>query len=518
LIKASTAADRSPLPAATTPPSPLPNANESPLPSHQVFGFAPYWTLGQSSAFDVADLTTIAYFSVDVNADGSLDESGPGWNGLQSQALAALESRAHQADDRVVLTVTCFDQGTLDQITADPTAPARLASALVPLLKAKDLDGVNLDFEGTGPRDQSGLTNLVATVSSALRAADSSWQVTMDTYASSASSNAGYYNIAALAPSVDAFFVMSYSLNLDANSDATSPLTSQMFSDLTAIREYLGVVPASKVILGLPFFGYDWPTTGPSLGAAADGAATAVSADQVTTSGQPLYWDADTDTAWSSYQVGSQWHQSFFDNATSLYLAAQLASSYNLAGDGIWALGMDGNDPAMVGAVDGHSPPLKDLPSGPAPSDSGSGSTSTSAPAASPSTDGSTTTTATLPNPLTGSPEPTTPGSSSTSSTTGVSTTTTVPTYFYLGELNGKQVTLTLAGWPGLQDTQQPQSEGELTGFSTNDPAYQCLESSPGLTVNAYTDRPGLDVVVASAPTDCTSVEFFFPTSVLESG
>ena len=62
------------LPGATSKPVPAPPslAGSPPLHSHEVFGYAPYWTLPQSSGFDVKDLTTLAYFSVDANADGTL--------------------------------------------------------------------------------------------------------------------------------------------------------------------------------------------------------------------------------------------------------------------------------------------------------------------------------------------------------------------------------------------------------------------------------------------------------------
>ena len=85
-----------------------------------------------------------------------------------------------------MLTVNDFDQGSLDALTSSPTVATTLSSALVPLLQAKSLDGVNFDFEGDGSADQSGLTNLIEAVSGALRAADAHWQITMDTYASSA--------------------------------------------------------------------------------------------------------------------------------------------------------------------------------------------------------------------------------------------------------------------------------------------------------------------------------------------
>ena len=121
------------LAAATTAPEPAPPslAGAPPLQSHEVFGYAPYWTLPQSSGFDVQDLTTLAYFSVDANGDGSLDESGSGWNGYESQDLVDLVNRAHAAGDRVVLTVTCFSQTSLDQITSDPSAAGRLSAALI---------------------------------------------------------------------------------------------------------------------------------------------------------------------------------------------------------------------------------------------------------------------------------------------------------------------------------------------------------------------------------------------------
>ena len=160
------AATSATFPAATTPPAPAPPslADAAPLRPHEVFGFAPYWTLPSSGGFDVAGISTLAYFSLDVNANGTLDQSGAGWNGYESQALSSLVTRAHAAGDRVVLTVTDFDQGSLNALTSAPAAATTLASALVAAVSAKNLDGVNLDFEGEGDADQAGLTRLVATV------------------------------------------------------------------------------------------------------------------------------------------------------------------------------------------------------------------------------------------------------------------------------------------------------------------------------------------------------------------
>jgi spore germination protein YaaH len=376
-------ASRTPvLPLATVPPVAAPTsvATANPLSSHEVFGFVPYWSLDQSAGFSVAGLTTLDYFSVGINSNGTLDESGSGWNGYESQALSTLITKAHAAGIRVVLTVNDFDQHSLDALTSSPVAAATLAEALIAAVQTKNLDGVNLDLEGSGNADQAGLTRLVTTASDALHQVDPHWQVTMDTYASSAGDPGGFYNVAALANVVDGFFVMEYSPNVAAGAQATSPLTSSLFSDRTTIQQYAAVVPADKVILGVPLYGEDWPTTDNTLGATATGPVTTLTDSQIEGAGNPTYWDPFTESAWTAYQIGNQWHETFFDNPTSMYQIALLVRQYGLGGVGTWALDAGGTDPTMVSALDGTPPSIKyAIP--PSPS-SATTTTSTTTPAA----------------------------------------------------------------------------------------------------------------------------------------
>jgi spore germination protein YaaH len=459
------------LPAATTAPAPAPPslAGAPALKSHEIFGFAPYWTLPISSAFDVSDLTTIAYFSVDVNGNGTIQNSGPGWNGYESQDLANLITRAHAAGSRVVLTATCFGQSALNQLTSDPAAAKELSTSLIQLISAKNLDGVNLDFEGEGNGDQAGLNTLVAQVSAAVKGTNPHWQVTMDTYASSAGDPGGFYDIAGLAPSVDAFFVMAYDMNATSPSP-TAALTGSGFTDLDALQEYTAVVPASKVILGVPYYGYDWPTSGPDLGAAATGPPTPLSYAQITAAKHPLYWDPTTQTAWTSYQVGTQWHQTWYDDPTSLALKAQLANWFHIAGVGVWALGMDGNSPAMLSALLGNAPVVKNFVAGP-----------------------SKTTTAT-------------PGASTTTSTTGEAGTT----YSYSGVWNESSVALTPVDLASLPDAGEGEPVGVLADFATDDPAVGCLTEGGPLAVSELLGEPGVFVVTAQTPVDCADGTWTF--------
>jgi hypothetical protein len=499
------------LPAATAAPAPAPPslATQPPLQPHEVFGFAPYWTLSQSTGFDVNGLTTIAYFSIGVNADGSLAETGSGWDGYESQAFADLVTRAHAAGDRVVLTVNCFGQTTLNELTSSATAPATLSSAIVQAIEAKNLDGVNIDFEGEGSGDQEGLTNLVTRVSAAVHQANPHYQVTMDTYASSAGDPTGFYNIRALAPAVDGFFVMAYQLNLQASQSPASPLTSSMFSDLTTAEQYAAVVPTSKVILGVPYYGYDWPTDNGTMAAEATGTPTPVTYGQVVASGHPVYWDPVTDTAWSSFQVGGQWHEDYFEDPASLYLVAQMAQLFKLDGLGVWALGMDGNSPQMLAALDGLAQPVKSTSTGPAATSTSGGPTAPT----------STTTTTTVPGSTT-----TTTAAAPTTTTTAPGSTTTVPAgtgaaaLRYSGLWKGQTVALTYEKGGGHAATGSPTYLGQLIGFQTNDPAAACLESAAGLPVWQFGADTARDVVVAEQPTDCVSADFTFPAPATAAG
>ena len=267
-----------------------------------------------------------------------------------------------------------------------------------------------------------------------------------------------------------------------------------MFSNQTAVDQYLNAVPASKVILGLPFFGYDWPTTNGTMGAQPAGAPAIVTYAEEVSSGHPMYWDPVTNTAWTSYQVGSQWHEAFFENPDSLYRAAQMAQNNNLAGVGIWALGMDGsNDQSMVSALDGNAPAEKDTLAGPS-------STSTS------------------PHPVELAPmskdAAPSSGTSAPQTSTTTSTTTSPP------PVAGPPVSYTYAGnWLGTQTRVLPTivpkgpriSEGSMIDFTTADPTLSCLDNEASLNVYFYDNDPTHDYVVARKATgDCVNAAFVF--------
>jgi hypothetical protein len=247
----------------------------------------------------------------------------------------------------------------------------------------------------------------------------------------------------------------------------TAPLVGGGYTDTEALQQFTAVVPPQKVILGVPFYGYDWPTTNGTLTAQATGGQSPLSDGVIAASGHPTYWDPSARTAWTSYQVGSQWHETFFDNPTSLALKARLANSFHIAGVGIWALGMDGNNPAMMAALLGNAPAAKDYQTGPTAITAAAPGASTTSPTGPPGTN-----------------------------------------FVTIGVWKGGAVPLSPVVSPTADGTVQ--YLGTLTRLTTTDPALACLQTGAPLAVWSFSTLPGLDVVVAAQPQDCASALFTF--------
>jgi hypothetical protein len=350
-------------PRAATRPAP----GRAPVVDREVFGFAPYWSLGGAGSWKYGLLTTVAYFGLDLTGDGSFDTSTRGWAGWNSQQFVDMVNAAHQSGDRVVLVVKCFDPATINQIVNSSSATSNAINNTIAAMGSKNLDGVNVDFEGTSagyPAVQSGLTNFMTQLFQRVHQWRASSFVTIDTYAGSASWDAGIFRIGSLAPVVDAMFVMAYDMifsDLPGRAGPGAPLNPYPpYNDSAAVAQYLSKAPAFKVILGVPYYGYKWSTsTNQANGAAVSGAsavgyAGAVADVQCAQANHLQFsqgWDGAGVSPWASWLSPAsndpcggnygRWRELYYDNALSLGFKYDLVTSNNLRGTGMWALGYD---------------------------------------------------------------------------------------------------------------------------------------------------------------------------------
>ena len=344
----------------------------------EVFGFLPFWEMADSTTvLDWRTLSTVAYFSVGCTSSGGLwkrnvDGSvSTGWAGWTSSKMTSLINRAHEHGTRVVLTVSCFawsDAGASTQasVLGSAAARTRLARQVAAAVRDRGADGVNLDFEPIVAGYAEEFTALVRSVRRELNAVAPGYQLTFEAMAT-----LGHQPIAeATGPGgADAVVIMGYDYRTADSSAAgsISPLSGPVYDLNDTIRAFTARVPASRLILGVPYYGRAWSTATSELhsttlnpakyGAVAEPHYTHA-ADLAAAYGRR--YDRVEEAPWAAYRrrtctaahgCVTSWRQMYYDDAASLKLRYDLVNWAGLRGAGIWALGYDGARPELRAAL-----------------------------------------------------------------------------------------------------------------------------------------------------------------------
>jgi len=339
------------------------NLFATPLAPVEVLGYVPYWEAPDLTAADFADTSVLAIYGVEVARNGGFLESGPGWAYYADTGYRALTAAAHSAGDRVLFTIATTGEGVISNLTHNPApTSARLAAAMADAVTSGGFDGVDIDIEGASHGDRAGFVSFVADFVSALRHHGMHKMVVLNCYPQSAGSSTDFFDVAKLAPLVSQIFVMDYDMEQDANSSANAPLTNGDLglSDVLSLIQYRRVVPASKLVLGIPFYGVDFTTmTGKPGSLTRTESPTVETYSTIAAAGGTPLWDPGSQTVWTRFREGAKWHETWFDDPVSVALKRALASEFHLAGVGAWALGFEGNATGMLEALDGGSPPKR---------------------------------------------------------------------------------------------------------------------------------------------------------------
>lgn len=325
-------------------------------PRGEVFGFAPYWTLDKISGIDWSVLTTFAYFSLPVRADGTLDRSSWEWRVFGSQKLKGLMAKAGRYKVRRVVTLTQMEAGTIDAFLANEEAWKVLAQESLEVIRDYQLDGVNIDFEyiPANGRLKEQFSRFMGTYSRILEDELPDPYITVSVLASSVRFNK-IYDIGYLAQVTDGVFMMAYDFYYPGSGVAgpVAPLYGYnegkgpfWYDVSTAVSDFLSVAPANKVILGIPYYGWTYPAYEPAPKSAkvAGTRAFATPQEKLLTSKLLMTtpvggWDSQAQMSWRGFWDKGRWHVLYLEDERSLSAKLELARGKNLQGVGIWALG-----------------------------------------------------------------------------------------------------------------------------------------------------------------------------------
>ena len=308
-------------------------------PTREVFGYHPYWmgTSWQNYNFDL--ISTLAYFSAEVNPNGTLDD-------LHGWPVASLINEAHAHGTNVVLCATLFSNSGLETLLSNPTYRQTLIDNLIEQVQAGNADGVNIDFESFPASQKENMVTFITDLTSAFHTQIPGSQVTLAMPAVDWN-DAWDYN--ALATISDGLFIMGYGYHWSGSSTTgpVSPLTGPGYTLTWTIFDYLEKTnfQADKLILGIPYYGYEWPATSYVPGAATTGTGDAKTYSEMEPLAQSYgkQWHESSQTPWYYYQ-DNNWNQGWYDDSLSLSLKYDCAREHDLKGIGMWALGYDGSN------------------------------------------------------------------------------------------------------------------------------------------------------------------------------
>lgn len=331
---------------------------KTPEKKSEVFGFAPYWTLSKINNIDWTLLTTFAYFSLPVNPNGTIDKTSYEWTVFESSKLKDLFKQAEENKVRRVLTLTQMEPATVEGFLNNPQAWDSLAADSVEVLKTNQLDGVNIDFEyiPSSEKLKSQFSQFIKSYTDKLKAELNDPYITVSVLASSVRYNK-IYDVGYLTQVTDGVFMMAYDFYYPGSekSGPTAPLYGYnngkgpfWYDVSTAVDDFLKVADSKKVIMGIPFYGWDYqsyepvPKSDKIPGTRAQPTTLEKAQGNQLIAASPIGgWDDNAKVSWRGYWDDSGWHVVYLEDERSLAHKYDFAKKKNLAGIGIWALGYE---------------------------------------------------------------------------------------------------------------------------------------------------------------------------------
>jgi len=331
-------------------------------------GFLPYWQVSNSKYILLDSLTELNYFGLVVDNDGQFlkvvnNQTDPGWYTWNSQIIKDLIAQAQIMGCDFSLSIVSQKNSIIRNILDNKDAQARLIANIIDQVKSRHLNGINIDFEYSGKADdkyRNEFTNFSKNLVTSLKKQDPNIQLSVSIMPLSAREK-DIFDFPKLLNFYDKFIGMSYDY-YGLTSDIAGPtapingfLENKYFFDITTTyQDYLKYIPRNKIIMGIPYYGWDWavvngakiqsktlPISNPNNYAAVISYARArTDKDLLPTQCQfddyalqPWCWYTDKKTGVD--------HHVWFENNKSIEIKYDFAKKQNLLGVAIWTLGYD---------------------------------------------------------------------------------------------------------------------------------------------------------------------------------
>ena len=300
-------------------------------------GSLPYWSIGNGTDTVLGnrqDFSEVSPWIYGLSGSGQVVIQEPS---SQSQVTVDI-SRLRAAGLRVVPTIANVTNGNFAYqpaalILHGPGVMSRTVTAITALVTQQDYAGVDLDFEGLHAADRQAFSTFVTDLATALHARGKILSVAV--FAKTTDAGYGGQNVAqdyaAIGRAADQVRLMAYDYHW--NTSAPGPI-----APVGWVRDVLAYaktqIPLSKIILGIPLYGYDW------AGNKASDLTWQQAVQLAEAHGAVVHYDSASQSPWFSYtDSAGRAHQVWFEDPQSSAAKFAVAKDEGVGGVFLWMYG-----------------------------------------------------------------------------------------------------------------------------------------------------------------------------------
>lgn len=281
-------------------------------------------------------LTYISPFSYQVNEDGSINQI--------NDAAILQAARGHRTAPLMVITNFRngnFDTAMVDTILKSESIQNTLINNVITIMRNKRFYGLNIDFERISPENRQLYNSFLRRVVAALKPLNYPVSTALAPTPEDVLTGTwhGAHDYRAHGEIVDFVIIMTYEWGWSGGPPyAVAPI--DLVEDV--IKYAVSVMPAKKIMMGMPLYGYDWTLPYVEGGRWARRVSPQDAIKLAARYGAAIQYDYRVQAPHFNYtDANGARHEVWFEDARSVQAKLVLAANYGLRGVSYWVLGSD---------------------------------------------------------------------------------------------------------------------------------------------------------------------------------